>query len=168
MKLVLQQLADPGEAMNTSLLKCDPNKMIIEHINIPGLHILLGVVDKLITEIEKNLFESKEEGVNFMTEYLNTINLGRVSYQGQHRLEGNASNKFLKNVDKLEAYFGKHNVGLQGAKYIEILRDFNKVVQGCFGKTVSETYVEDIDKFSRDFRGLSISVLSKYILLNNI
>ena len=42
------------------------NKKILELVNIPGLHILLGVVDKILKEIEKNLFENKECGLQFV------------------------------------------------------------------------------------------------------
>ena len=41
------------------LLTGEKNKKILELVNIPGLHILLSVVDKILKEIEKNLFENK-------------------------------------------------------------------------------------------------------------
>ena len=47
------------------LLTGDKNKKILELVNIPGLHILLGVVNNILKEIEKNLFESKECGLQF-------------------------------------------------------------------------------------------------------
>ena len=48
----------------------DKNKKILEFVNIPGLHILLGVVDKFLKEIEKNLFENKECGLQFVDQCL--------------------------------------------------------------------------------------------------
>ena len=87
------------------MLTGDKNKKILELVNIPGLHILLGVVDKILKEIEKNLFENKECGLQFVNRYLPKINIRRVSYQGQHRLKGNACNKLLKNIDSFELFF---------------------------------------------------------------
>ena len=87
------------------LLTGDKNKKILELINIPGLHILLGAVDKTLKEIEKNLFENKECGLQFVNRYLFKINICRVSYKGQHRLEGNACNKLLKNINSFELFF---------------------------------------------------------------
>ena len=139
----------------------DPEKKIVEIINIPGLHILLGIVDKIISEIEKNMFKNKEDGFNFMSAYLKSINLGRVSYQGQHRLEGNASNIFLKKVDILNRFFCTHGLGIHGAKYIKALISFKKVIEGCFGKKLCKTYKNDIKKFSDDYRNLGASVTVK-------
>ena len=67
-----------------------------EIVNIPGLHILLGVVDNVLKEIEKILLENKECGLQFVDRYLSKINICIVSNQGQHRLEGNACNKLFK------------------------------------------------------------------------
>ena len=63
------------------LLIGDKNKKILELVNIPGLHILLGVTDKILKEIEKNLFENKECGLQFVNQYLSKITICRVSYQ---------------------------------------------------------------------------------------
>ena len=143
------------------LLTGKPDSKILELINIPGLHILLGIVDKILVEMEKGMFENKEIGFQFFSSYLASINLARVSYQGQHRLEGNACNMFLKKLDKLDFYLKEHNLGLQGAKYIKVLRDFNRVVHGCFGKTVSPTYNNDIKTFSESYRDLGTTVSVK-------
>ena len=77
------------------LLIGDKNKKILELVNIPDLHRMLGIVDKILKEIEKNLFKNKC-GLQFVNRYLSKINICRVSYQGQHRLKGNACNKLLK------------------------------------------------------------------------
>ena len=69
------------------LLTGDKNKKMLELVNISGLHILLGVVDKVLKKIEKNLFKNKECVLQFFNRYLSKINICRVSYQGQLRLE---------------------------------------------------------------------------------
>ena len=42
------------------LLIGDKNKKMLELVNIPDLHILLGVVDKILKKIEKSFFENKK------------------------------------------------------------------------------------------------------------
>ena len=140
------------------LLTGDKNKKILELVNIPGLHVLLGVVDKILKEVEKNLFENKESGLQFVNRYLSKINICRVSYQGQHRLEGNACNKLLKNIDSFELFFHESSLRVSAAKYIKVLRDFEKIVHGCFGKSLSSTYVKDLEEFSTSYRNLWASI----------
>ena len=45
------------------LLTGDKNKKILELVNIPDLHTLLGAVDKILKGIERNLFENNECGL---------------------------------------------------------------------------------------------------------
>ena len=96
--------------VNPPLLTGNVTMKILSIVNIPGLHILLGIVDKLVKLIEKNLFESTNQGFHFVNSYLSTINLARVPYQGKHRLEGNGSNKFLRKLDRFQIYLNKHNI----------------------------------------------------------
>ena len=86
------------------LLSGNVTKKILEIVNIPGLHILLGIVDKLLKVIEKYLFENTNQGFQFVNSYLSTINLTRMPYQGKHRLGGNGSNKFLRKLDSFQIY----------------------------------------------------------------
>ena len=94
---------------------------MLELVNIPGLHILLGVVDKILKEIETNLFENKECGSQFINQSMSKINISRVSYQAQHRLEGNPCNKLLKNIDSFELFFQESSLRVPTAKYIKVL-----------------------------------------------
>ena len=79
------------------LLTGNKNKKILELVNISGLHILLGVIDKILKEIEKNLFETKECGLLFVNRYLSKINICRVSYQ----------DKYLQSILPRAVLFGK-------------------------------------------------------------
>ena len=110
--------------INPHLLSGNKNKKILKLVNISGLHILLSVVDKVLKEIEKNSFENKECGLQLVNRYLSKINICRVSYQEQHRLEDNACNKLLKNTDSFELFFHECSLGVPAAKYIRVLRNF--------------------------------------------
>nr|XP_047132589.1 uncharacterized protein LOC124811278 [Hydra vulgaris] len=145
-----------SNVVNPPLLTGNVTKKILEIVNKPGLHILLGIVDKLLKIIEKNLFEDTNQGFNFVNSYLSTINLARVPYQGKHRLEGNASNKFLKKLDCFQIYLDEHNI--IGGKYMKALRDFSDVVHGCFGKILNPNYSDYIKRFSQSFRDLGSNI----------
>ena len=86
------------------------------------------------------------------------INICRVSYKGQHRLEGNACNKLLKNIDNFELFFKESSLGVSFVKYIKLLRDFEKIVHGYFGKSLSSTYVKDLEEFSTSYRNLRATI----------
>ena len=42
-------------------------------VSPPELHLLIGVVDKLLSGIENNVFSTKEEGVKFMDKFLKRV-----------------------------------------------------------------------------------------------
>ena len=71
-------------------------------MNIPELHLLIGIVDKLISGFENKVFETPEKGREWMDRYLKEVAIVRKSYQGCHSLEGNQSSSFLKKIDVLE------------------------------------------------------------------
>ena len=118
----------------------------------------MGITDKLIWGFEQ-LF-GDPEGFEKMKNFLSSIGLKRVVYQGQHRLEGNACNKLLKSIDRLELYLKQEGKGLQGAPLIAAFRSFNDVVESCFGKSLSPDYEAKIQRFSLKYRetGLTVSV----------
>ena len=92
--------------VNPPILSMDPDKRIIEVLHIPSLHLLLGVVDKLLQELEKKVFK------NWIDKYLKRVNIVIKSYQGQHSLEGNQCSEFLKKLDILERELMKESTGL--------------------------------------------------------
>ena len=134
------------------------NKKLLELVKNSGLHILLGVVDKFLKKIEQILFENKECGLQFVNRYLPKINIYRVSYHGQHRLGANACNKLLKNLDSFELFFHESSLGIPTTKYIKVLRDFEKIFHGCFGKSLSSTYVKDLEEFFTSYRNLRATI----------
>ena len=56
-----------SSVVNPNLLTENVTNKIIEFVKIPGLHLALGIVDKLLTE---KLFESTEEEFQFVNDYL--------------------------------------------------------------------------------------------------
>ena len=50
------------------LLTGDKNKKILELVNIPGLHILLGVIDKIKTRLKKFYLKTRSVGYCLLTD----------------------------------------------------------------------------------------------------
>ena len=66
-----------------NLLAGEPDTLVIYCMNIPELHLLIDVVDKHLTGLEKVF------GVDWVNSYLKKVNILRKSYQGGHALKGN-------------------------------------------------------------------------------
>ena len=96
------------------------------------------------------------------------VSIVRKSYQGAHSLEGNQSSEFLKMVDKLELALLQEcdSVKLAGLPFIEMLRSFRAVQVACFGMELQPDYKEKIEKFSKLYRALEISVTPKVLITN--
>ena len=90
--------------------------------------LLTGNKNKRILELVNNSWSTytayTTSTIQFVNRYLPKINICRVSYQRQHRLEGSACNKLLKNIDSFELFFQESNLRVPAAKYIKVLRDF--------------------------------------------
>ena len=93
------------------LLTGHKNKKILELVNIPGLNILLGVVDKILKEIEKYIFENKECRLQFFNRYLARLELFcshsmffRTEKIKFKVLKGPVDHLNIKDVNKLDSY----------------------------------------------------------------
>ena len=56
------------------LLSVDESEVVLGLLAPPELHMLIGVVDKLLSGIENNVFSTKEEGKTFMDKFLKRVN----------------------------------------------------------------------------------------------
>ena len=133
--------------VNQHLLAGDPDSLVLGIINVPVLHILIGVVDKHLTGLE-NVF-----GVAWVDKYLKDVSIVRKSYQGGHALEGNQSSEFLRKLPMLENSIMSEpdNLKLEGLELLSSLR--------CFKR---EGFKDSIQKFSVAYRGLqNMSVTPK-------
>ena len=83
--------------VNRPLIIGDDDTLLIDKINIPGLHVMTGNTGKLLQEMEKT-FPDQEEGKNFVDKFLATMNVHRAEYQGSHSFEGNQARKLLRRI----------------------------------------------------------------------
>ena len=110
--------------VNRPLLIGDDEDKTLEVLNPPQLHLMTGVLGKLIMEMEKIT------GEIFVSSFLRTEDISRCVYQGSRSFEGNQARKLLKSVDKLEREVMKLKTEtcIEVLPYIETLRSFDRVV----------------------------------------
>ena len=156
----LKKQSDFQNCVNPHLLVGDESDLVIDIINVPGLHLLLGVVDKHLHLLE-NVF-----GKEWMDEYLCKINIKRKSYQGSHALEGNQSNIFLEKLPLLEQEIMRSpdSLKIEGLPVLHSLRCFREVKVSCFGQELKKDIYENcIEKFSQVYMSIEGSVITPKI-----
>ena len=133
------------------LLKFDDKKLTIDIFAIPILHILLGVVDKMIVYIKIVIGQN---GDILVKAFLASINVTHKYYQGKESLAGNDCRKIMKHINKFKDWVKtlpiKQAVHVHAA--IRTLNSFTDVVTACFGNRIQGDYKAAIKIFSGNFR----------------
>lgn len=168
-----------GNCANKPILAVVGNKLVILLLNIPSLHILIGLVGKFHNHIAKLEGPvSKKFAEKFLTVAQITTTKKRGGAEDTQRqlkegiasFEGNQSRKYLKRIDKMEELLEQDNTLSDYTKAqinlcITALKTFNKVVISCFGQTLDSThgdYRDLIKDFSRQYRAIdNLSVTVK-------
>ena len=73
----------------------------MEVLNPPELHVMTGVVGKVLKGMETKSFGTGPEGEKFLNDFLKREDISRCCYQGNRSFEGNQARKLLKSVDIL-------------------------------------------------------------------
>ena len=148
--------------VNPPLITGDDDMLLLDLINIPGLHVMTGNVGKLIGEMEK-VFPDPEQGKDFVDKFLASIIVHRAEYQGSHSFEGNHARRLLRRIGLMRPVAEKLPVDLRNKvmEFIKALEAFNNVVVACFGKTIEGDHIKAIADYSRQYRSLKISIPPK-------
>ena len=121
---------------------------VIAVIPPPELHLLIGPVNKMYSELEA-FWPACEE-------WLDLCNVKKEDYHGG-TFAGNACRKLLKNVARLEAL----NIPEKYKKFVTTFNSFNNVVSACYGNKLDEDYLQKIKIFAEDYFRLGISITPK-------
>ena len=115
----------------------------MSYVHFPELHVTLGIVGKLIKELEVKCFSSPEDGTAFMNTWMTSVNVSRTIYHGGSSFVGDMAKRLLNNLDNL-GVFAENSLNAEThAKvipFIVALQTFNEVRKSCFGQAVSENY----------------------------
>ena len=148
----------------------DDMKILGDIFFVPEHHVFTGIHGKLVKELERNAFDSPDEGVRYIDKWMESpgINITRTVYHGSASFVGNMALKFLTKVEDLEARMqedlsrDKFDVA---EKYMQAFKKFRAVVKGCFGQTLSPDYPQLIEDFMIQYRSLDISIPLKVHIL---
>ena len=129
--------------------------LVEDFINIPSLHILLGIVKRAIEHM-KNAVGRNEIGETWFAPVLKTLNITEDFYNGRKSFNGNSCHKIINNTEKLmklaEPLTGDTKDTVVAT--IKALRAFGRVVHSCFGNQVNGEYARDIMEFSVTWRAI--------------
>ncbi|KAI6646373.1 hypothetical protein LOD99_9244 [Oopsacas minuta] len=121
----------------------------MQMFNLPELHLLLGIGQKLYDAILITMSEDEKEHHEAILEKLN---IRRSAYHGG-AFEGNAMRKITKEV--LELGFPKSN-----SSYITLVK-FRDVVDSCFGKHIKGDFKMAVYHFEKSFKQSGLSCSTK-------
>ena len=165
--------ADFNNCVNANLLQLHfPDEMyVIDCINIPELHILMGIIVKLLDYI-KSLFgkepEDKSRGADFVHQYLTSLN---ITQKSPGRLEGNQAEKVAQNSGQLLLLAGQlpqEEISERVKKVAPVIEAFNRVKHSCFGERLYGDHVGEIARFCSLYRSLpGITMPPKFHMLES-
>ena len=161
---VLKKAMNYHNVVNPPLVTgSDHQKILGDLFFFPEHHVFTGIVGKLVKELERRVFDTPEEGKNFLDEWMATpgINVSRTVYHGSASFIGNMAQKLLKKVDhllvKLEQTLSQDRFVLAKV-YVKAFKQFDLVVESCFGQTLTPRYSDLIKSFMTTYRSLNISI----------
>ena len=158
----LKQAMKYNNVVNPPLLTGKDECLVLSIIYFPELHVLTGIVGKLVKEFEKNVFPTPEEGREFMEAWMAspTVNVCKTVYHGSASFVGDMAKKLLQKLSSLEREVIKLDpeIVMKASPYIKTLESLESVRVACFGQLVAEGYADKIKEFSVSYRSLSISI----------
>ena len=145
----LQSAKDFKNCINMPLLQGDNKDEIISLIPPCELHLLTGVVSKILTELDN---EWKNEKVQ------NWLKNNNITMQNYYRfnLNGNSCKKILQKADDL-----RRELPMRLKKFADCLVQFNLVRLSCFSKVLNPSYKSEIMKFRAAYKKLNIPQTTK-------
>ena len=125
----------------------DLSTPVLNIVPPPSLHIKLGIVNKLYSELQK-LFPQLDQ-------WPAALYIQQESYHG-NTFEGNECNRLLKNLDMLRNMLPPHLIS-----YYECFLAFRDAMHACLGYSIDPDFKEKVSKFEQTYMALDISVTTK-------
>ena len=136
--------------VNPPIFTYDEDKTFLEIISPPELHLMLGVVNTLYTNLLK---ESEQDALRWAKQCC----VFREVYHGSSSFNGNSCRTLLRQLDVLRS--NSHN--LVTLKYVKAFSDFAAVVTACFSLKIDPSYKNKIAEFKKSFLDLGIPITPK-------
>lgn len=135
--------------INPPLITTAEGDTFLDMIPPPELHLMLGVVNTIFTQMLK---ECEKESLA----WANACHVHREISGRMSAFKGNACKQLL---DKIHILRGYKNLAI--LKYVQVFDDFRKVVSGCFGNKLEPNYKTNIQIFKNNFDALGIKITPK-------
>ena len=163
----LKQAQKFNNVVNPPLLTGPDTTKVLSIVNFPELHVLTGIVGKLVKEMERKVFPTQEEGKKFLDDWMASVNVCRTVYQGSANFVGDMAKLLLKKVGTLDMAVSEMDTEVvkKAAPFIKALRQFDAVRVACFGQLVVPGYADRIKEFCATYRSLGISIPLKVIII---
>lgn len=159
---ILKNAMKYDNVINPPLLTGPDDAKVLSLVYFPELHVLIGIVSKLVKEMERSIFPTPEEGKKFLDSWMASpsVNVCRTVYHGQANFVGNMAKLLLKKLENLEMTVNKMDKEVvdKAIPFIRTLEKLEAVRNYCFGQLVKEGYAEKIKDFSVSYRSLGISI----------
>ena len=128
-----------GNVVNVPLVTGSDDKLLIDLFNFPELHVLPGIVGKIIKEMERMLFSSAEEGKEFLNRWMEqlSVNISPTVYHGSASFKGNMAKKLLKLTINLTKFVDQELDSQAASKaepFLVALTYFNLIVDACLDR----------------------------------
>lgn len=135
--------------VHSPILDTDEDRLFLDLIPPPELHLLLGVVNTIFEHMHREFKEDAER-------WENLCHVKRRMTHGSPAFDGNSCSLLLKKVDLL-----RRDSALGCLKYVDAFQAFKSVVDACFSRRLEENFEENIVKFKDSYMSLNISVTPK-------
>ena len=151
--------------INDVLLKFPDETLILDILNIPELHIYLGITSKVFGFITLAI---GEERANV---FLKKLNVTKLDYHGNSSLNGNDCKTLISKIhllaeDLLETDDMDTRRKILGA--IDTLQAFGELAHSCFGVHLCDDFEAKIQVFLSKYKALNLSLTPKVHLLSHI
>ena len=154
---------ETGSFVNEILVQYPDETFLLDCLNFPELHVMLGLVKKLLDYIQL------ASSTSFVEDVIKALNLTFTFHRGEKGLNGNACRKLLENTDvitNMSHLLPDSCDKVKIAAAVKTLSLFNNVVSTSFGVLVKEGWVQNIQDFCASYRALPmISFPPKYHLV---
>ena len=156
---------ETDNVINPPLLTGDDSTLLRDIFFIPELHVMTGVVGKLMWELERSpAFASEKAGSDFTYKWMKSQDIYKSFHNGAPSFKGNMARRLLTRSNGLMQALQENLEEEKAAlafPFVHTLNLFNKVVESCFGQHLKGDYEGAIKEFIASYRSLGISVTLK-------
>ena len=136
-----------GNCIHAPPFKYGDDTLVLDLIPPPELHLMLGTVNLLYSNLEKVWPD--------VIQWPSSLYIEKEAIHGGS-FAGNGCRKLLRNIDQLERCIPDEHL-----LFVDAFKAFNEVVVSCFGKSLHTNYKSRIERFRRTFQKLGIRVTPK-------